>query len=83
MDWLRKHNVLIDCSKMSVKLTASDGKELKFVAEPVVTAKGAANHVKLNQLDATHGPMVTEVNEFPDGFPKELLGMHLTETSTL
>jgi hypothetical protein len=83
MDWLRKNNVLIDCAKMSVKLTASDGKELKIVAEPIVPAKGAANHVKLNQLDATQGPMVIVVNEFPDVFPKELLGMHLTETSTL
>jgi hypothetical protein len=48
MDWLRKHKVLIDYAKKSVKLTTPDGKELEYVAEPVVTAKGAANHVKLN-----------------------------------
>jgi hypothetical protein len=39
MDWLSKHKVLIDCAKKSVKLTTPDGKELEFVAEPVVTAK--------------------------------------------
>jgi hypothetical protein len=38
MDWLGKHKVLIDCAKKSVKLTTPDGKELEFIAEPVVTA---------------------------------------------
>jgi hypothetical protein len=32
MDWLSKHKVLIDCAKKSVKLTTSEGKEMKFVA---------------------------------------------------
>jgi hypothetical protein len=50
MDWLGKHKVLIDCAKKSVKLTTPDGKELEFVAEPVVTAKGVVNHAKINQL---------------------------------
>jgi hypothetical protein len=40
MDWLSKHKVLIDCAKKSVKLTNLDGKELEFVTELVVTAKG-------------------------------------------
>jgi hypothetical protein len=48
MDWLGKHKVLIDCTNRSVKLTTPDGKELEFVAEPVVTAKGIANHAKIN-----------------------------------
>jgi hypothetical protein len=55
MDWLSKHKVLIDCAKKSIKLTTLDGKELEFVAEPVVTAKGVANHVKVKQLDASQG----------------------------
>jgi hypothetical protein len=53
MDWLSKHKVLIDYAKMSVKLTTPDGKELEFDAEPVVTAKGAVSHAKVNQLDAS------------------------------
>jgi hypothetical protein len=41
---------------------------LEYVAEPIVTTKGAANHVKLNQLDASQGPEVPVVNEFSDVF---------------
>jgi hypothetical protein len=72
---LSKHNVLIDCAKKSVKMTNPNGKEMVFVAEPVVTAKGVANHAKMNQLDACQGPVVPVVNEFPDVFPDELSGM--------
>jgi hypothetical protein len=48
MDWLSKHKVLIDCAKKSVKLTTLEGKEMEFVTEPVVTAKGVANRAKVN-----------------------------------
>jgi hypothetical protein len=41
----------------------------------VVTAKGVANRAKVNQLDASQGSEVPVVNEFPDVFPEELLGM--------
>jgi hypothetical protein len=75
MDWLSKYKVLIDCTKKSIKLTTQEGKEMEFVAEPVVTAKGVANHVKVNQLDASQGSEVPVVNEFPDVFPEELPGM--------
>jgi hypothetical protein len=54
---------------MSIKLTTSDGKELEFIA------KGVANHVKVNQLDASQGSEVLVVIEFPDIFPEELQGM--------
>jgi hypothetical protein len=77
MDWLSKHNVLIDCAKKSVKMTTPDGKELEFITEPVVTTKGVANHAKVNQLDASQGWEVPVVNEFLDVFPEELPGMLL------
>jgi hypothetical protein len=48
---------------------------MDFIAEPVVTAKGVANRAKVNQLDASQGSKVPVVNEFPDVFPEELLGM--------
>jgi hypothetical protein len=41
MDWLSKYKVLIYCAKKSVKLITLDGKELEYLTEPVVTAKGA------------------------------------------
>jgi hypothetical protein len=77
VDWLSKHKILIDCIKKSVKLTTSDGKELEFVVEPVVDAKGVANYVKVNQLDASQGPEVPMVSEFSDVFPKELSGVYV------
>jgi hypothetical protein len=75
MDWLSKYKVLINCAKKFVKLTTPEGKEMEFVAEPVVTAKGVANHAKVNQLDASQGFEVPVVNEFPDVFPEELPDM--------
>jgi hypothetical protein len=71
MDWLSKHKVLINCAKKPVKLTSLDGKELEFITEPMVTAKGVANCVKVNQLDASQGSEVPVINEFPDVFPEE------------
>jgi hypothetical protein len=53
MDWLSKHEVLIDCAKKSVKLSTLGEKEMEFVTEPVVTAKVVANRVKVNQLGAS------------------------------
>jgi hypothetical protein len=75
MDRLSKHKVLIDCNKKSIKLTTPDGKELEFILEPLVTVKGATNRVRVNQLDASQGPMVPVVNEFSDVFPEELPSM--------
>jgi hypothetical protein len=72
---LSKRKALIDCAKKSVKLTTPDGKELKFAAEPVVTAKGDANRANVNQLDASQGSEVPVVNEFPNVLPEDLLGM--------
>jgi hypothetical protein len=53
MNWFSKHKVLIDYTKKSIKLTTLKGKEIEFVAESVVTVKGVANRVKVNQLDAS------------------------------
>jgi hypothetical protein len=38
--------------------------ELVYITEPVVTAEGATNHMKLNQLDDSRGPMMQVVKEF-------------------
>jgi hypothetical protein len=72
---LSKHKVLINCTKKFVKPTTPEGKELEFIPEPVVTTKGVANRVKVNQLDASQGSEVPMVNEFPDVFLKELPSM--------
>jgi hypothetical protein len=77
MDWLSKHKVLIDYAKKSVKLTTLHGKELEFVTDPMVTAKGVANCTKVNQLDSSQGSEIPVINEFPDVFPEDLPGMPL------
>jgi hypothetical protein len=75
MEWLSKHKVLINCAMKSVKLTTPEGKGMEFVVELVVTAKGVANHTKVNQLDATQGSEILVVSEFPDVFLGKLPGM--------
>jgi hypothetical protein len=75
MNWLSKHKLLINCIEKSVKLTTPDGKELEFIAEPVVTANGVANCAMVNQMVVSQGSEVLVVNEFPDVFPKELPAM--------
>jgi hypothetical protein len=67
--------VLIDCAKKSMQLTTPDGEELEFITELVVTAKGVANHAKVNQLDSIQGSELPVVTEFPDVLPEELPGM--------
>jgi hypothetical protein len=75
MDWLSKHNGLIDCAKKAVRLTPSSGKELEYVAENLVMDKAASNRMVLDQLDATSTRDIRNVFEFPDVFLEELPGM--------
>jgi hypothetical protein len=75
IDWLRKHKGKINCTKKAVRLTSSSGKEMKYVAENLVTDKAASNRVVLNQLDAASTMDLRTVSEFPDAFPEELPGM--------
>jgi hypothetical protein len=41
MDWLSKHNGLIDYAKKAVRLTPSSGKKLEYVTKNLVTDKVA------------------------------------------
>jgi hypothetical protein len=43
MDWLSKHKGMINCAKKAVKLTSSNGKEMEYVTENLVTDKAAFN----------------------------------------
>jgi hypothetical protein len=75
MDWLSKHNRLIDCAKKAVSLTASSGKELKYMVENLITDKAASNRIVLNHLDATSTMDIRTVSKFLDVFLEELSGM--------
>jgi hypothetical protein len=75
MDWLSKHNGLIDCAKKAVRLTPSCGKELEYVVESLVTDKVAFNRIVLNHLDVVSTLDIRTVSEYPDVFLEELPGM--------
>jgi hypothetical protein len=75
MDWLSKHDGLIDCAKKVVRLTTSSGKELEYAAENLVMDKAASNPIVLNNLDAVSTLDIRTVSKFQDVFPEELPGM--------
>jgi hypothetical protein len=75
MEWLSKHNGLIECAKKAVRLTPSSGKELECVAENLVTDKATSNRIMLNHLDAASILDIMTVSEYPDVFSEELSGM--------
>jgi hypothetical protein len=52
MDWMSNQKALIDCAKKSVKLATEVGQEVEYVAEPLITHKGATNQIKMNRLEA-------------------------------
>jgi hypothetical protein len=72
MDWLSKHNRLIDCAKKVVRLTPRSGKELEYVVENLVTDKAASNRIVLNHLDATSTLDIRTIFEYPDVFSKRI-----------
>jgi hypothetical protein len=75
MDWLSKHNGLIDCAKKAVRLKHSNSKELEYVAENLVMDKAASNIIVLNHLDAASTLDIKTVSKFLDVFQEELPGM--------
>jgi hypothetical protein len=75
IDWLSKHNGLIDYAKTAVRLTPSSDKELKYIAENLVTDKAASNKIVLNHLDVVSILDIKTVSEYPNVFPEELPGM--------
>jgi hypothetical protein len=77
LDWISKHNGLIDRAKKAVRLTPSSGKELEYVAENLVTDKAASNRIVLNHLDAVSTLDIRTVSEYLDVFQEELSDMPL------
>jgi hypothetical protein len=70
MDWLSKHNGLIDYTKKAVRLTPSSGKELEYVVENLVMDKAASNRIVLNHLDVVSTMDIRTVPKYPDVFPE-------------
>jgi hypothetical protein len=70
MDWLTTNKGFIDCFNRVVTLTNHHGDTVKFRPKGNLSSRG-----KLNQVDAAELNKVLVVCEYPDVFPKELLGM--------
>jgi hypothetical protein len=75
MDWLSKHNGMINYAKKAVRLTPSGSKELEDVAENLVMNKATFNRIMLNHLDVILTLDITTVFEYLDVFLEELPGM--------
>jgi hypothetical protein len=72
MDWLSKYDRVIRCARKAVKLTKKDGTSVEFLAMVQSGPDG-----KLNQTKAVALEDIRVVQDFPDVFPEELLGMPL------
>jgi hypothetical protein len=72
MDWLSKYDRVIQCTRQVVRLTKKGGATVEFVAM-VQSDQGSM----LNQTKAITLENIRVVQEYPDVFLEELLGMPL------
>jgi hypothetical protein len=72
MDWLSKYDGVIQCTRKAVKLTKKDETSVEFVA---LVQSGLDS--KLNQTKAIALEDIRVVQDYPDIFLEELLGMPL------
>ena len=73
MDWMMQQQVVIQCQEKVVVVTAPNGDRISV--DVVVQKQPTAT---VNQLDDRVNKEDPVVDEFPDVFPDDLLGMHLT-----
>jgi hypothetical protein len=72
MDWLCKHDRVIQCRKRLVVLTSPQGNRIEFRVDTSSEEQGTGNSAKGKSLEE-----IKVVNEYPDVFPDELPGMPL------
>jgi len=70
MDWMKQHRAVIQCKEEVVALTTPKGD--KISVEVAVQAPPIAT---VNQLDDEANDQNRVVDEFPNVFPDDLLGM--------
>jgi hypothetical protein len=70
MDWLSMYDRVIQCARKAMRLTKKDGATVEFVAM-VQSDQGSL----LNQTKAIALEDIRVVQEYPNVFPEELLGM--------
>ena len=70
MDWLTKHDAVIQCAKRLVLLTSPSGERFEFMATLPSAADGTVNQLQGNSME-----YIRVVCEYPDVFPNDLPGM--------
>ena len=70
IDWLAKHQSILDCANRAITLTSDQGVKVKYVSEPVSARVPQVNSLLGEELD-----QVWIVCEYPDVFLDELPGM--------
>jgi hypothetical protein len=70
MDWLRKYDGVIQCAKRTVRLTKEDGITVEFAAATQSNQTSMPNRMKATTLKE-----IRVVQEYPDVFLEDLLGM--------
>ena len=70
MDWLARHQSLLDCANRAITMTSNQGVKVKFVSKPLSAQVPRVNSLSEGELD-----QVPIVCEYPDVFPDELPGM--------
>jgi hypothetical protein len=70
MDWLSKYDRVIQCARRVVRLTKKDGTTIEFVIVVQSDQASTLNQMKVKALEE-----IRVVQEYPDVFPEELLGI--------
>jgi hypothetical protein len=70
MDWLRKYDGVILCTKRAIRLTKKDGTIVEFNTTIQVEQVSLLNKVQETSLNE-----IRIAQEYPDVFPKDLPGM--------
>jgi hypothetical protein len=70
MDWLSKYDRVIQCARRVIRLTKKDGTIVEFVIVVQSDQASTLNQMKVKALEE-----IRVVQEYPDVFPEELLGI--------
>jgi hypothetical protein len=75
MNWLDKYQAIISCDKRIIKLVSPLGEEVVVELVSPEPRKGGCHHMAINSKEEDSLETIKVVSEFPDVFPKDLLGM--------
>jgi hypothetical protein len=75
MNWLDKYQAVISCDKRIIKLVSPLGEEVVAELVSPEPRKGGCHQMAIDSKEADSLETIKVVLEFPDVFPKDLLGM--------